>query len=72
MTSISIAVAAPVAHTAVDANPQPAAPLSTSNYLGGAAIAVTLAVMLVSSLSAAGILKPRAKSAHRKAAHTTH
>ncbi len=71
MTSISIAVAAPVAHTAVDANPQPA-PLSASNYLESAAIAVTLAVMLVSSLSAAGILKPRTKLAHRKAVHTSH
>ena len=75
MTSIStLAVAAPVVHTAVNSNAQPvAAPVSTSNYLGGAAIAVVFTVLAISGLSAAGILKHRrAASTHRRATRTAH
>jgi hypothetical protein len=73
MTSIStLAVAAPMVHTEVNPNSQlVSTPLSAANYLGGGAIAVILAVMIVSGLSAAGLIQFRHsnKAASHKASH---
>ncbi len=59
MTSFStLAVVAPIAHTEVAPAPQTVvAPVSASNYVGGAAILTVLAVMVAAGLSAAGMTK---------------
>jgi len=60
LSTSTLAVAAPIVHTEINVTPQaPTTPVSTGNYVGGAAIVVILAVMLVAGLSAAGIIKPR-------------
>ncbi len=76
MTYIStLAVAAPVVRTEINPNSQPVSvPMTAENYLGGAAIAGLLAVMIFSGLSAAGMIKLRgsAKSAPKNAPWTAH
>ncbi len=75
MSKTLIAVAAPVVHTETGVAPQNhAAPVSAANYLGGAAILTILAVMVVSGLSAAGILSFRRSTrvAASDTAHTAH
>ncbi len=74
MTSFStLAVVAPIAHTEVAPAPQTGvAPVSMSNYVGGAAILTVLAVMVAAGLSAAGITKNPAKPINRQTGHPAH
>ena len=73
MTSFStLAVVAPIAHTEVAPAPQAGvAPVSMSNYVGGAAILTVLVVMVAAGLSAAGITKP-AIPVTRQTGHPAH
>ena len=73
MTSFStLAVVAPIAHTEVAPVQTGVAPVSMSNYVGGAAILTVLAVMVAAGLSAAGITKNRVRPVNRQTGHPAH
>lgn len=67
-----LAVAAPAAHIEVNAAPQATPDLTVANYLGGVVILAALVVMVLSGLSAAGIVSFRRspKSASTTTSHT--
>ena len=72
MTSFStLAVAAPVAHTAVAPVAQTGvAPVTVSNYVGGTGILTLLVLMVAAGMSAAGITKNTARPINQQTGHS--